>query len=108
MAKTPRDVLDFLHRGGVLPIYWRRRRATAKWHRGFRQGPQIVRAQCAKWAGHHMGNLLFAPIDEPWPEPHCPGCERSMAGTDAVREFVYEGVTDPYKRVRGPVRGRRA
>jgi hypothetical protein len=110
MTRTSPDVLDRLLRGGVLPTYWRRKRATAKWHRGFRLGTQIVHSSCDKIAGLHKGNLLLAPITEPWPEPHCGGCERGTPGSDAVREFVYEGVTDPYAPVLGRVRrrGRRA
>ena len=92
MARTDSDVLAGLRLGGVLPTFWRRRRATAKWHRGFRLGPQVVHSQCDKIAGLHKGNLLFAPIEEPWPEPHCPGCERGTPGTRAVRDYVSEGL----------------
>jgi hypothetical protein len=85
---TPPDVLAKLRANGVLPTYWRRKRETAKWHRGFRQGPLMVRSQCGKLAAADGGRLLFASIDEPWPEPHCPACERATPGSDAVREAV--------------------
>ena len=91
MTRTPPDVLDALRVGGVLPTYWRRKRETAKWHRGFRFGPQLVYSQCDKVAGLHKGNL-FAAIVEPWPDPQCPGCERATPGTDAVRKHVREGL----------------
>jgi hypothetical protein len=86
VARTEPDILDMLRLGGILPTYWRRKRETAKWHRGFRQGSTMVRSQCDKIAAADGGRLLFAPIDEPWPEPHCRACERATPGTDAVRD----------------------
>jgi hypothetical protein len=86
MVMTAPDVLEMLRRGGILPVYWRRKRATARWHRGFRDGTLVVRSQCGKLAGADKGRLLFAPIDEPWPDPHCGACERATPGTDAARE----------------------
>lgn len=92
MNKAERGVLDMLRMGGILPTYWRRKRETAKWHRGFRQGPTVVRSQCDKTAAADGGRLLFAPIDEPWPTPQCAACERATPGTDAVHEFVREAL----------------
>jgi hypothetical protein len=82
-----------LLKGGVLPTYWRRKRDTAKWHRGFRQGTLITRSQCGKLAAADGGRLLFAPIEEPWPTPHCLACERSTPGSDAVRAGFDLGVS---------------
>lgn len=96
--RTAPDVLAMLRAGGIMPTYWRRKRANSKWHRGFRQGSLMVRSQCDKIAGADGGRLLFAPIDEPWPEPRCRACEGATPGTDAVRE-----ATDV-----GSVRGRRS
>lgn len=104
MGRTDPDVLAHLQIRGVLPTFWRRRRATAKWHRGFRLGPQVVHSQCDKIAGLHKGNLLFASIEEPWPEPHCPGCERATPGTDAAREGLDVSVSVSSR----PARGRHA
>ena len=83
---TAPDILAMLAAGGTLPTYWRRRRKSAKWHRGFRTGTRIVRSQCEKLAGLHKGNLLFADLSRPWPDPHCRSCERATPGSDAVRE----------------------
>lgn len=95
MTRTPPAVLAGLRLGGILPVYWRRKRASAKWHRGFRVGSRVVRSQCEKVTGLHKGNLIFAPIEEPWPEPHCPKCERATPGTDAVREATQLNVKRP-------------
>ena len=84
--RTDPDILETLRRGGILLVYWRRKRETAKWHRGFRDGSVLVRSQCAKLAAADGGRLIFAPIDQPWPEPHCLSCERATPGTDAAHE----------------------
>lgn len=95
MSKTDRDTLEMLRAGGMLPVFWRRKRESAKWHRGFRLGPLLVRSQCDKLAGADKARLLFAPMDTPWPEPHCRACERGTPGTDAAREGL-----DPNEGVR--------
>ena len=84
---TGPDVLELLRRGGVEPVYWRRK-WRSRWHRGMRIGPTVVRSQCGKVAGADGGRLLFASFDEPWPEPHCGACEFAMPGTEAVRSEV--------------------
>jgi hypothetical protein len=101
-ARRP-TVLDMLRKGGVLPTYWRRKRETAKWHRGMRVGPQLVMSQCEQIAGADAGRVIYAAIDEPWPDPHCGACERATPGTDAVRAYVREGLD-----VSTAVRGRHA
>ena len=70
------------------------RRATAKWHRGFRLGPQVVHSQCDKIAGLHKGNSAARAgfIAGAWPESHCPGRQWVMQGTRAVRDYVSEGL----------------
>jgi hypothetical protein len=99
----PPSLLDMLRKGGVLPTYWRRKRETAKWHRGMRIGTQVVMAQCERLAGADAGRVIYASIDEPWPAPHCGPCERATPGTDAVRDYVREGLD-----VNTSVRRRRA
>jgi hypothetical protein len=101
VSPTHPDILAMLRRGGVLPTYWRRRakrregRRETPWHRGFRHGSQIVRAQCGKWSASDGGRVLYSPFEEPWPEPHCRACETATPGTDAVREGLdpNEGVS---------------
>lgn len=98
MARTEPDVLAVLQRGGILPTYWRRKRETAKWHRGFRQGSLMVRSQCEKIAGADRARLLFASIDEPWPTPHCMACERATPGSDALRDAMKDPGYQPTRR----------
>lgn len=99
--RTEPHVLDMLRRGGTLPVYWRRKRLTSRWHRGFRQGSILVRSQCEQMVDARGGRVLFTSIDEPWPTPHCQACERATPGTNAAREGLdpNEGV-----RYRRPVR----
>src|SRR4051794_12995179 len=85
---TDPGVLDFLRRGGIVPVYWRRKRASAKWHRGFRQGTLLTRSMCGRLAGADGARLLFAPIDGPWPDPPCVTCEIATPGADAMAEAM--------------------
>lgn len=103
---TPPDVLAILQAGGVLPIFWRRKRKTSPWHRGFRVGSMVVRSMCAKVARSDGGRLLYAPIEEPWPLPHCRACETATPGTDAAREGLdpNEGVSSSWPGRSHPVR----
>jgi hypothetical protein len=85
---TDPDVLDFLRRGGILPVYWRRKRSTAKWHRGLRQGTLMTRSMCGRLAAADGARLLFAPIDGPWPGRPCQACEIATSGADAMAEAM--------------------
>jgi hypothetical protein len=100
--------------GRLLPLFWRRTkkgREGVRWHRGARvPGWGTIFAMCGATADDAAGNRIQYQLldDGGWPEPHCRTCEYRQPGTDALRAFVYAGVTDPYEPVLGPAsrRGR--
>lgn len=91
-----------LRLGGIFPTYWRRKRASAKWHRGFRQGSLMVRSQCEKIADSRGARVIYSPIEEPWPTPHCRTCETATPGSDAVRDAMRDPGAAPVTRSARP------